>query len=337
MAGFNIRQGRKESSENLSYSEGGDCPRCGGEKTPSSMTGYLKCISCSYEWPDPEHQGTSKRLEPDNYRRDSQLIEDFKQEMKSGSMSNALGIDKQLTEEQEASLSRLEDKWMRGMQGHFNAATEERKPLMISFDDDDELVSTVIAQLQIVDNGFDGGEEIRLEYPGMGTEFYTFNEMSPTGWKRGPKAEMTARSIANVINRSSRFVYADSDGNTINFEMRDSSLKPESLVLFIDDPEGKNFVATKAGISLDARDVRVIEDYHNVVALVLEDGIISPSEDQMLWAMRQQLGISDEYHVQIIQELFGDNATKECTNCGGLAELYPEYSAWYCHPCEAWL
>ena len=163
MAGFNIRQGRKESSENLSYTEGGDCPRCGGEKSPSSMTGYLKCMSCSYEWPDPEHQGTNKRAEPANYRRDSQLIEDFKQEMKSGSMSNVLGIDKQLTEEQEASLSRLEDKWMRGMQGHFNAATEERKPLMISFDDDDEWVSTVMAQLQIVENGLDGGEEIRLE------------------------------------------------------------------------------------------------------------------------------------------------------------------------------
>ena len=56
----------------------------------------------------------------------------------------------------------------------------------------------MVAQLQIVVTMALTVEEIRLEYPGMGTEFYTFNEMSPTAWKRGPKAEMTARSIANV-------------------------------------------------------------------------------------------------------------------------------------------
>ena len=35
-------------------------------------------------------------------------------------------------------------------------------------------------------NDFDGGEELRLEYPGYGTEFYAYNESSPTGWRRGP-------------------------------------------------------------------------------------------------------------------------------------------------------
>ena len=81
-------------------------------------------------------------------------------------LANVLGVKKDLTGEQEQSLKRLEDKWMSGMQGHYNAAAEERKPLMISFDDDDNILSTEVAAITIVSNGFDGGEEIRLEYPG---------------------------------------------------------------------------------------------------------------------------------------------------------------------------
>ena len=72
-------------------------------------------------------------------------------------------------------------------------------------------------------------------------------------------------------------------------------------------------------------------------ALVLEDGIISPSEDQMMWVMRQHIGVTEEQHVALVQEIFGSNALKECPNCNQLAELYPEYSAWYCQPCESWL
>ena len=226
---------------------------------------------------------------------------------------------------------------MSGMQGHYNAASEDRKPLMISFDDDDNLVSTEVAALTIVSNGFDGGEEIRLEYPGRGTEFYAYNERSPTGWKRGRNSEDTARSITNVINRSSRLVYANLEGNRISFELRDDALKAESLVLFVDDPGGQDIVAEKGGVILDFRDVNVLDDYRNVIALVLEDGIISPSEDQMMWVMRQQLGVSEEQHVALVQEIFGGNALKECPNCNQMAELYPEYSAWYCQPCESWL
>ena len=59
------------------------------------------------------------------------------------------------------------------MKGHFNTATEERKPSMINFDDDN-IVSTEVGSITIVSNGFDGGEEIRLEYPGIGTEFYCY-------------------------------------------------------------------------------------------------------------------------------------------------------------------
>ena len=338
MAGFgNIRKGRREAQDNLSFTEGGDCPRCGGEAHDSTMRGYLTCGKCSHEWADPNYVEEKKIQPPETHRRDAELIDEFKRDMESGQWQGMLGGGgKKLSAEQEASLTRLEDKWMKGMQGHFNAAVEERKPLMISFDDDDNIVSTEVAALTIVSNGFDGGEEIRLEYPGKGTEFYAFNERSPTGWKRGRSSEDTARSITNVVNRSSKLVYANLEGNRISFEMRDADLKAESLVLFVDDPGGTDIVAEKGGVVLDARDVRDFEDYKNVVRIALEDGIISPSEDQLLWAMRQQLGIDEIYHVQLVMEIFGENTLKECTGCGRMAELYPEYAAWYCHDCEVW-
>ena len=338
MAGFGgIRKGRKEAADNLSIQEDGDCARCGGESQPSTMEGSLACTRCSYEWADPSYVSRKVRGPPPNHRRDTELIQEFKAEMERGDLKGVLGVDSNLSDEQEQSLKRLEDKWMSGMQGHYNAASEDRKPLMISFDDDDNLVSTEVAALTIVSNGFDGGEEIRLEYPGMGTEFYAYNERSPTGWKRGRNTEDTARSITNVINRSSRLVYANLEGNRISFELRDEKLKPESLVLFVDDPGGQDIVAEKGGVILDFRDINVLDDYRNVIALVLEDGIISPSEDQMMWVMRQQLGITEEQHVALVQEIFGGDALKECPNCNQMAELYPEYSAWYCQPCESWL
>lgn len=337
MAGFgNIRKGRRDAVENLQYTEGGDCPRCGGEAQPSTMAGYLMCSGCNHEWADPNHQSTSERAPPPTYRQDAEMIEEFKKEVESGSLAGVLGVDNNLTEEQEASLGRLEDKWMSGMQGHFNTATEDRKPLMISFDDDDNIVSTEVAALTIVSNGFDGGEEIRLEYPGMGTEFYEFNVADPNGWRKGRTAKDTARSICNLINNNSNLVYANLDGVRISFELRDAKLKPESLVLFVDDPGGTDIVAEKNGVVLDARNVQDFEDYRSVVELVLEDGIISPSEDQLLWSMRQQLGIDDVYHIQMVLEVCGDKALKECTGCGNMAPLYPEYAAWYCQTCESW-
>jgi len=182
MAGFGgMRKGREEAKDNLSYTEGGDCPRCGGNAQDSTMAGYLQCGSCGHEWADPNYVEARKRPEPPTHRRDAELIEQFKQEMQSGELANVLGVKKDLTGAQEQSLKRLEDKWMSGMQGHYNAAAEERNPLMISFDDDDNILSTEVAAITIVSNGFDGGEEIRLEYPGRGTEFYAFNERSPTG------------------------------------------------------------------------------------------------------------------------------------------------------------
>jgi hypothetical protein len=256
--------------------------------------------------------------------------------MEGGQLSNVLGIDKSLSGKQEASLQRLEDKWMSGMSGHFNAATEERKPLMISFDDDDNLVDTTIGSITIVANGFDGGEEIRLEYPGLGTEFYSYDESSETGWRKGRSPEDTARSIAQVINRHSKLVYANQDGATVLLELRSEQLNVDSLVIFVDDPGGTDIVAEKGGVSMDPRDVKMLEDYRVVVEICLADGIISPSEDQMLWAMRQQLGIDEQLHVQIVQQIFGDHALKECTGCGEMAELYVDYAAWYCHKCEDW-
>ncbi len=337
MAGFGgLRKGRNEAIDNLNYQEEGDCPRCGGEKQSSTMQGYLMCGRCNYEWPDPEYKDQRKIAPPPTHRRDAELIDEFKKEFASGELSEVLGINKDLSSEQEESLKRLEDKWMKGMEGRYNAAAEERKPLMISFDDDDNILTTEIAAITIVENGFDGGEEIRLEYPGHGTEFYAFNERSPTGWKRGVSKEDTARSITNVINRSSKLVYATLEGCRISFELRDESLKAESFVLFVDDPGGTDIVAEKGGVILDARDITDFNDYKTVLNLVLEDGIISPSEDQLLWAMRQQLGIDEVYHIQMIREVFGDNVLKECTGCSRMAEFFSEYSAWYCHACEQW-
>ena len=169
-----------------------------------------------------------------------------------------------------------------------------------------------------------------------GTEFYAYNESSPTGWKRGRTKEDTARSITNTIHRHSRLVYANLEGSSIHLELREESLQASALVVFADDPGGQDIVAEKGGIRLDHREIQVIDDYKSVVELVLEDGIISPSEDQLLWAMRQQLGIDDHHHVSIVMQMFGDQAQKECTSCSGMAELYPEHAAWYCHTCEAW-
>lgn len=337
MAGFGgMRKGRKEAIENLGYNEDGDCPRCGGKSQDSTMKGYLLCGSCGHEWADSDYVEEKKSVEPPSYKRDEELIRQFREDMESGELASVLGVKSQLSGEQEQSLKRLEDKWMTGMQGHYNAAAEERKPLMISFDDEDNIVSTEVASITIVDNGFDGGEEIRLEYPGIGTEFYSYNERSPTGWKRGPTAEATARSIANVINRSSKLVYASINGNRVGFELRDDKLTSASFVLFVDDPGGTDIIAEKGGVVLDSRDPVTLQDYRTVVELVLEDGIISPSEDQLLWAMREQLNIDDMYHVQMVMEICGQNAVKECTTCGNMAELYQEYAAWYCSACEAW-
>ncbi len=337
MAGFgNIRKGRREAVENLGYTEGGDCPRCGGEAENSTMQGYLRCAKCSHEWADPDYIEEKKSVELPSYHRDAELIEQFKKEVETGGLANVLGVKKNLSQQQEASLARLEDKWMSGMQGRFNTATEERKPLMIMFDDDDNIVSTEVAAITIVSNGFDGGEEIRLEYPGRGTEFYSYNINDGMGWRRGANIEDTARSIANVINNNSNLVFANVDGSRISFELKSDDLKPESLVLFVDDPGGTDIIAEKNGIILDARNASDFEDYRSVVEMVLEDGIISPSEDQLLWSLRQQLGIDDAYHIQMIIEMCGAQTLKECTSCSEMAELYVEYGSWYCHKCEEW-
>ena len=95
------------------------------------------------------------------------------------------------------------------------------------------------------------------------------------GWRRGANAEETARSIGNVINNKSNLVFANVDGTRISFELRSDDLRPESLVLFVDDPGGTDIIAEKNGVVLDARNASDFEDYRRVVEMVLEDGIIS--------------------------------------------------------------
>ena len=256
--------------------------------------------------------------------------------VEGGELHKMLGIEEDLSSEQQASLNRLEKKWMTGLQGTYNAAEEERKPLMISFDEEDNIQHTEIGSVSLLTNDFDGGEEIRLEYPGKGTEFYTLNHDDEFGWRKGKDQEHTARNIASIINKRSTLVHAFSDNNRIVFELRDSSLNPDSLVIFVDDPGGKDMVAEKLGIELDSRGM-TIQDYQEVIKLALADGIITPSEDQMLWSMRQVLKISEDEHVQIVRAMFGDDVMKECTMCNSMALLYPDYSAWYCDSCENWV
>ncbi len=336
--GLNPRRARRKAAENIDVKEGGDCPRCGGDKIPSSIDGYFSCSRCSYEWKDPNFSGTSSKSDVPSVARDAAMIEQFKSELESGAeISRVLGIDKQLSREQEGSLTRLQDKWIDGMQGHYDAARDDRKPLIIAFDDDDNLMDTEVASLTIVNNDFDGGEEIRIEYPGIGTEFFVFDDEDAHGWRRGRTAEETARNISTIINRNSKLVHAHQNDTRVAFELRDSRLNPLSLVLYIEDPGGKDIVGEKSGVSLDPDDVNIEDDYTSAVELMLEDGIITPSEDQLLWAMRQNLDISESRHVRIITSLFGNSTLKECHGCGGNAPFHEQHRAWYCDKCRIWL
>ena len=95
MAGFGgMRKGRREAIENLGFSEEGDCPRCGGESEPSTMTGYLRCVKCSHEWADPNYVEDKKQMEIPTYHRDAELIEQFKRDVESGSLANVFSFTK---------------------------------------------------------------------------------------------------------------------------------------------------------------------------------------------------------------------------------------------------
>ena len=329
------RKGVRESAERLSVEEDGDCPRCGGETDDSSLSGYLSCLKCGYEFKDPnfvsQRSGPSRRGIAD----DARDLDRFRQELSSGEWENILG-NKDVDSQQSASLKRLQSKWMEGMKGHFNTASEERKPLMISFDDDDNVQDTVVGSVTLITNNFDGGEEVRIEYPGIGTEFYVLDDNSPQGWRRGVSQDDTARSIAYTINKHSKLVYSHSVGPQILFEMRNKSLDVDSLVIFVDDPGGQDMIAEKGGVSLDPRDMYRLDDFKTAVEIVLADGVITPSEDQLIYAMREQLGISDQDYIRIVVSLFDESVLKECYQCGGGSKLYTEHLAWYCDQCQMW-
>ncbi len=145
--GLGIRDGRKQAKDNLTANEEGDCIRCGGSAGPSSIPGYLQCGKCSYEWKDPDSDSVQSGPK-DSITRDTEKLDEFKREMESGQgLARVLGVDDGLDAEQKASLGRLQDKWMSGMHGQYNAAEEERKPLMIAFDDDDNLLETQVVRV----------------------------------------------------------------------------------------------------------------------------------------------------------------------------------------------
>jgi ribosomal protein L37AE/L43A len=108
-------KGLGEAKENLTSVEDGDCPRCGGGSNSSSIPGYLSCDRCQYEWADPNNQPSRKTRSHESVKSEAKLIEEFKQEMESGTgLSRVLGIDEDLTSEQEQGLTRLQDKWIEG-------------------------------------------------------------------------------------------------------------------------------------------------------------------------------------------------------------------------------
>ena len=81
-------------------------PRLAGD-TNSTMG--LPSALLPHEWADPNYTEDSVIEEGPTYHRDADLIEQFKQDVASGSLANVLGVDRNLTEQQEASLARLED------------------------------------------------------------------------------------------------------------------------------------------------------------------------------------------------------------------------------------
>ena len=77
MAGFGGLSKAYAKHLTIYLTEGGDCPRCGGESQPSTMAGYLVCVSCSHEWADPDFV-EEKIDDIPTYHRDAELIEQFK-------------------------------------------------------------------------------------------------------------------------------------------------------------------------------------------------------------------------------------------------------------------
>ena len=96
MAGFNPRRGRREAADNLAVDEEGDCPRCGGDAQPSTLSGYLACIKCGYEWADPNHVEQKAGPTRDDHHYNAALVDQFKQDLQSGELRGMLGIDKGL-------------------------------------------------------------------------------------------------------------------------------------------------------------------------------------------------------------------------------------------------
>ena len=110
--GFGIREGRRQARDNLSSTEEGDCPRCGGNATASSISGFLQCGKCGYEWKDPDAE-LQRKGPKDSISRDTERIEEFKREMSSGQgLAGILGVHDGLDASQRESLTRLQDKWM---------------------------------------------------------------------------------------------------------------------------------------------------------------------------------------------------------------------------------
>jgi len=60
-------------------------------------------------------------------------------------------------------------------------------------------------------------------------------------------------------------------------------------------------------------------------------------KDELLWIMRSNLGISEEQHMQLILNRFGEGVIKECPACHAMTPYYPDHGGWWCESCQNWV
>ena len=104
-----IRRGRKEAKKNLENHEAID-------DAFAERRALLENESSNQE---------------ESFVQDPREQERIRKELEEGGeLHKMLGIDEKLSSEQQASLQRLEQKWMSGLQGTYNAAEEDRLSLI---------------------------------------------------------------------------------------------------------------------------------------------------------------------------------------------------------------
>ena len=217
------------------------------------------------------------------------------------------------------------------MQGHYNAASEDRKPLMINFDDDDNLVSTELLHWQSYRTDLMEGRN--SAWISGNWNWILCVQWAKSYWMEARTIERRNGSLNHQCHQPFIPIGLCKSRRQPNIVRTTRwKLKPESLVLFVDDPGGQDSSAEKE-VSSSIQRRQCMDDYRNVIALVLEDGIISPSEDQMMWVMRQQLGIKRNNTWLLFRKFLVQTPSKN-VKLQSNGWTLPWIPSWYCQPCE---